>query len=128
MSVSNLDEAIKWFEDMLGFTLRQKVSEYTPMGFKVAFMNNGAGFEIELFQHRDSLPVPPERHVPDVDIKTQGTKHIAFQVDDLDALLEYLKSKNVEVVMGPKAVFGLYVAFIHGPDKILIEFIQLNKV
>ena len=127
MSVSNLENAIKWFEDILGFTLRDKVAEFTPMGFKVAFMSNNDGFEVELFENRETKPVPEERLHPDNDSKTQGTKHIAFEVQDLDALLEYFKSKNIEIVLGPTSVFGLYVAYIYGPDKILIEFIQLNK-
>ena len=127
MSVSNLEDSIKWFEDILGFKFRYKTPEFTPMGFKVAFLDNGGGFEIELFENRETKPVPEERWIPDNDSKTQGTKHIAFEVEDLDALLVYFKSKNIDIVMGPKLVFGLYVAFIHGPDKILIEFIQLNK-
>ena len=127
MSVSNLEEGIKWFEDKFGFTMRYKTPDFTPMGFKLAFMNNGGGFEIELFENRETKPVPEERLHPDSDSKTQGTKHVALEVEDLDAILEELKSKNVEVVLGPIEVFEIYLAYIFGPDKILIELVQTNK-
>ncbi|MDR1246733.1 MAG: VOC family protein [Clostridiales Family XIII bacterium] len=126
ISVSNLENAIAWFEDVLGFTLRDK-SDFVPVGFRVAFLDNGAGFEIELFENRETKPAPEERLHPDTDSKTQGTKHIAFEVDDLDKELAYFKSKGIEPVMGPAMCFGLYVAFIHGPDNVLIEFIQWDR-
>jgi len=126
MSVSNLESAIDWFGDVLGFTLREK-SELTPMGFRVAFLDNGDGFEVELFENQETQPVPEGSLHPDTDSKTQGTKHIAFEVDDLDAELAYFKTKGIEPVMGPAVCFGLYVAFIYGPDKILIEFIEWKR-
>lgn len=126
ISISNLEESIAWFEDVLGFTLREK-SEMTPMGFRVAFLDNGGGFEIELFENKDTKPPSEERFYPDSDSKTQGTKHISFEVDDLDAELAYFKTKGIEPVMGPSHCFGLYVAFIHGPDKVLLEFIEWDR-
>jgi len=126
ISVSNIEDSIAWFEDVLGFTLRDK-TDFTPMGFRVAFLDNGGGFEIELFENKETKPPSEERFLPDSDSKTQGTKHIAFEVEDLDAELAYFKTKGIEPVMGPKRVFGLYVAFIHGPDKVLLEFIQWDR-
>ena len=126
MSVSNLEESIEWFEDILGFTFREK-SDVVPAGFRVAFLDNGDGFEVELFENVETKPVPEERWLPDNDSKTQGTKHLAFEVDDLDKELAYFKTKGIEPVFGPAVCFGLYVAFIHGPDKILIEFIEWKR-
>jgi len=126
ISVSNLEKAIDWFDDILGFKLREK-SEFTPMGFRVAFLDNGGGFEVELFENKETKPVPEERLHPDSDSKTQGTKHVAFEVDDLDAELAWFKSKGIEPVMGPAECFGLYVAFIYGPDNVLIEFIEWKR-
>ena len=126
ISISNMEEAIKWFEDVLGFTLREK-SDFVPMGFRVAFLDNGDGFEIELFENKETKPSLEERWHPDTDSKTQGTKHLAFEVDDLDKELAWFESKGIKPVMGPKRVFGLYVAFIHGPDKVLLEFIEWKR-
>ncbi len=126
ISVGNLEDGIRWFEEILGFTLREK-SDFVPAGFRVAFLDNGGGFEVELFENKETRPAPEERLHPDTDSKTQGTKHIAFEVDDLDAELAYFESKGIEPVMGPANCFGLYVAFIHGPDGVLLEFIQWNR-
>jgi len=126
ISVSNIEDAVAWFEDILGFTLREK-SEFTPMGFRVAFLDNGGGFEVELFENLETKPPSEDRFHPDSDSKTQGTKHIAFEVDDLDKELSYFKTKGIEPVMGPAECFGLYVAFIHGPDKVLLEFIEWKR-
>ena len=126
ISVSNIEESVEWFEDILGFTLREK-SEFTPMGFRVAFLDNGGGFEIELFENKETKPSSEDRWHPDTDSKTQGTKHIAFEVEDLDRELAHFESKGIKPVMGPAECFGLYVAFIHGPDKVLLEFIQLGR-
>ncbi|MCC8121922.1 MAG: VOC family protein [Oscillospiraceae bacterium] len=123
ISVTNLEEAIQWFADILDFQLLSK-SEFTPMGFRAAFLSNGADFEMELFEHQNPIPLPPERRFPNDDLQTCGTKHVAFQVDDLDAVLAEFLGKGVEVVMGPRMAFDMYVAFIHGPDDVLIEFIQ----
>jgi len=97
------------------------------MGFRVAFLDNGGGFEVELFENRETKPPSEDRFHPDSDSKTQGTKHIAFEVDDLDRELAYFKTKGIEPVMGPAECFGLYVAFIHGPDKVLLEFIEWKR-
>ena len=126
ISVSNLENGIEWFEDVLGFRLREKTG-FVPMGFRVAFLENGGGFEVELFENQETKPVPEERLHPDTDSKTQGTKHIAFEVEDLDKELAWFETKGIKPVMGPKKVFGLYVAFIYGPDNILIEFIQWDR-
>jgi hypothetical protein len=38
-------------------------------------------------------------------------------VDDLNEVCAELKEKNVEIVMEQFHAFGLYCAFIYGPDK-----------
>ena len=126
ISVSNLEDAIEWFKDVLGFTLREK-TDFIPLGFRVAFLENGGGFEVELFENKETKPPAEERLHPDTDSKTQGTKHIAFEVEDLDKELAYFATKGIVPVMGPKEAFGLYVAFIHGPDNVLIEFIEWHR-
>ena len=123
ISVSDAETAIKWFEDILSFELLRK-AEAAVSGLKVAFMSNRDGFEIEIFQHKEYIELPPDRLTPSRDNQICGTKHIAFITKDVDELATYFNSKNVEIVMGPMEAFGMYVMFIHGPDNILIEFIQ----
>lgn len=123
ISVHDMDEAVHWFEYVLNFKLLSK-SEMMPMGFKAGFMDNGNGFELEIFEPENAKPLPEERLLPNTDNLVIGNKHLAFQVDDLDEVYAEFKEKNVEIVMEPFHAFDLYCMFVYGPDKILIEFIQ----
>jgi len=122
ISVSDLDSAVEWFDRVLGFKLDRK-EDLSALGFQIAFVRNG-DFSVELFQHEHSQPASPERAIPDEDVRTQGNKHICFLVPDLDAMVLHFEANDVPVVMGPLEVANLYVAFIHGPDDVLIEFAE----
>lgn len=124
LSVGDLDEAVEWFDRVLGFALEREDEFLRSKGIRVAFLTNG-DFCIELFQHEDSLPGPTEGLHPDEDIRTRGTKHICFTVSDMDELLARCRAHGVPLAMEPKTVPGkCVVVFIHGPDGILIEFVQ----
>jgi len=121
MSVSNLNEAVVWFQKNLDFKLLN--SAEISGRFKLAFIGN-ENFEIELFEHVESKAIPAERRLPMEDIKTCGTKHICFGVNDLSSLVERFQSNDVKIVMGPQETMGFFMCFVHGPDDILIEFIE----
>jgi methylmalonyl-CoA/ethylmalonyl-CoA epimerase len=125
ISVSSLAEATEWFERVLGFEFVREV-DMGHLGFRIAFIRHG-DFQIELFEHSESKPAPPERQVPDEDVRTRGTKHICFQVADLPSLVERFKALDVSIAMGPVPAAGLNVVFVHGPDDVLIEFAQVPQ-
>lgn len=80
-------------------------------------------FQLELFQHRRTLPLPPGRRTPNDDIRTQGTKHICFAHEDVPGLLAELRRKGADVVM-EQVVKGKPMGFVRDNNGILIEFIQ----
>ena len=123
ISVRDMDEAIAWYREFLGF--EPVYDAYMPpLKARVAFIRNG-DFELELFQHDSSLPLPPERLLPNDDIRTQGAKHICFYHPDVTAFLTDLKARGVEVVLGPQVMpDGGTMGFIHDPGGTLIEFVQ----
>ena len=125
ISVSSLAEAVGWFERVLGFEFVREV-DMGHLGFKIAFVRSG-DFQIELFEHSRSKPAPPESRVPDEDLRTQGTKHICFQVRDLSQMVEHLRASGVGIAMGPMPAAGLNVVVIHGPDNVLIEFAEVPE-
>lgn len=122
ISVRNLDEAIDWYNKVLGFELVFK-KDFSMLSSNIAFIRL-KDFEIELFEHYDTQPTPAERRVPQEDIKTQGTKHICFNTDDIDALFTDFKSKDVDIVFGPQTMEDTSMGFIRDPSGCLIEFIQ----
>ncbi|MDR1132885.1 MAG: VOC family protein [Synergistaceae bacterium] len=128
MSVRDLDESMKWYEEHLGF--RAVFSMYIPAHHaRIAFMRHG-DFDIELVRHDDTRPIPPERLDPHEDQKTQGTKHIAFLVEDVDSVARRLESEGVEIAAAPKVMENKEagvrekICFARDCNGIAIEFIQ----
>ncbi|MBQ9828084.1 MAG: VOC family protein [Lachnospiraceae bacterium] len=132
ISVNDLDESLKWYKEHLGFELVFRMYLRSHRA-QLAFVRNG-DFEIEMFRHDDTSPVPPERLDPHEDQKIQGTKHIAFLTDDVDELAKQLASEGVEIVTGPKimeckeAGVREKICFIHDCNGICIEFIQRKNM
>ena len=122
ISVPDVSASIAWYADMLGFRLvSDKYFEQLPA--RIAFMEQG-DFSIELFEVEGAAPLPADRRVPNLDIRTHGTKHIAYAVKDLEALMEMLKSKGVDVAMDLFPMEDDWVAFIRDNTGNLIELIQ----
>jgi methylmalonyl-CoA/ethylmalonyl-CoA epimerase len=121
VSVDNLDAAIKWYSEKLGFKL-EKRHKMPNMDAEVAFMRNG-DIRFELFDVANAADLPEGRKVPDEDLKTRGNKHVAFVVEDIVATHEELKSRDVDIVWVKKFEFG-GVMFIRDNTGNLIEFIE----
>jgi methylmalonyl-CoA/ethylmalonyl-CoA epimerase len=122
ISVPDMDASIAWYEQMLGFRLvSDKYFEQLPA--RIAFLELG-GFSIELFEVQDAAPLPDDRRVPNLDIRTHGIKHVAYDVQDLPGLMDNLKAKGVDVAMDTFAMEGDLVAFIRDNTGNLLELIQ----
>ena len=67
--------------------------------------------------------IPDERLLPNTDLQTVGTKHVAFAIDSMDDIRERFQADGVEIVhevsMGEDKVM-----FIHDCNGVLIELIQ----
>jgi methylmalonyl-CoA/ethylmalonyl-CoA epimerase len=95
ISVPDLDESIAFWTDIFGFTLEHRAAIDAIPG-KLAFLENN-GFRIELWEVEGANPVPESRKEPNSDLHTNGTKHIAFQVPDVQAALDELVKKGADV-------------------------------
>ena len=122
ISVPDLEASIVWYRDMLGFSLEQR-GFIEPANAKIAFIKNG-DFSIELFEVAGAEPMPDSRRYPNQDIATHGTKHIAFEVQDIRKLIDTLKQKGVEVAMDIFKMENTLAAFIRDNSGVLIEFIE----
>lgn len=123
ISVPDLEASIIWYHDMLGFSLERRfVIDVVP--FKAAFLRR-RDFRIELFEVVGALPLPEERRYPNEDLRTHGTKHIAFAVQDVRAVFAELKRRGVEVAMDVFVVEGIGPGgFIRDNAGNLIELIE----
>jgi methylmalonyl-CoA/ethylmalonyl-CoA epimerase len=122
VSVPDVEESIAWYQEMLGFTLIS--NKYIPaLKAKVAFLEHG-DFKIELFEVENASLLPEERRIPNCDIKTHGTKHVAYAVADISQVMAYLKSRNVDVALDVFRIEGELVGFVRDNAGNLIELIQ----
>ncbi len=124
ISVADMQGSIEWYEKILGLHLVFR-QDYEELKCEIAFLKMG-DFQIELFRHHNTIPLPPERRDPSRDVQVQGIKHVAYEVKDIAALLVDFREKGVDVVFGPVPMEGMLVGFIRDNTGNLIELIQTN--
>ncbi|MCC7085079.1 MAG: VOC family protein [Pirellulales bacterium] len=135
-TVSNLDQSLSFYRDFLGLEV-MRVSErsnlpsydqilgYVNVKLLVALLRHPAnGFLLELFQYLNPPSVKRELRNHYV-----GSSHVAFEVDNIDALYAKLKSSGyssinppVDIVRdGQRVARGVYAL---DPDGISVEIFQ----
>ena len=56
-----------------------------------------------------------------------GLEHIGLTVDDIDAAVGDLRAKGAEIAVGPMEYSaGTRLAFIRGPEGVMVEIVQRN--
>lgn len=123
ISVGNMEESLAWYKKNLDFEL-VKDDYVPPLGARICFIRNG-DFEIELFRYDEPKPIPEDRLVPNTDLQTIGTKHVAFEVPDMKALKEKFVANGVDIAH-EVIMEGNNVMFVRDNSGVLIEFIQNN--
>lgn len=123
ISVGKMEEALDWYRKNLDFEL-VKDDYVPPLGARICFIRNG-DFEIELFQYDEPKPIPEDRLIPNSDLQTIGTKHVAFEVPDMKALKEKFLANGVDIAH-EVMMEGNNVMFVRDNSGVLIEFIQNN--
>jgi methylmalonyl-CoA/ethylmalonyl-CoA epimerase len=97
LSVPNLEDSIAWYEKILDFILEHQL-EVDAIPAKIAFLKKD-DFRIELFEVQNAMTLPTDRRTPNLDLRTHGTKHLAFAVDDVDATVLELQARGADVAM-----------------------------
>lgn len=121
--VQDLDASVAWYARCLGF---ERLSEYSFPGARVAFIGLG-DLQLELFQTEGAAPMAAEREAPATNLKIGGVNHFAIAVDDIDAAVEELRSKGVEIVSPPALVpngRSDRFAFVRDNERMLIELFE----
>jgi methylmalonyl-CoA/ethylmalonyl-CoA epimerase len=121
ISIPNLDAAIVWYGEMLGFIV-ERCMEVAQIPARIAWLRRD-NFRLELFEVADAAALPDDRRVPNRDLKTHGTKHLAFAVSDVDAVVAELKLRGADIAMHAR-IHGEPMAFIRDNAGTLIELVQ----
>ena len=106
--VHNIDESLKTYCNQLGFRLLERVAIPEQL-VEAAFLDAGNG-TIELIAPTDSTS-GTARYLQN---RGEGTHHICFSVDDIEAALAELREQGVRLIdeTPRQGVHGL-VAFVH---------------
>lgn len=121
LAVKNLDQSVQWYQNMFGF---EKDFSYDKNGMKFVMICKD-DVKLELFQFENMTELPDYSKEVMTDLHVIGTKHIAFQTDNLQEKVEELKQKGVQFVteIDTAAAGGKYI-FLKDCDGILIELYQ----
>lgn len=125
ISVANLEETTNWYSEKLGFSVDYRY-EIAALNAQVAFMTLN-DFRIEIFEVKDSAPLPESSRSLVTDLPIAGLKHVAISVNNIEQAVADLKSRDVDFLgkIGevPNSNGEKYVFFLDN-NGILIELYQ----
>lgn len=136
-----MEQAIAWYSSIFGFEVERRF--HVPgIPADGAFLRRPE-LRIELWCAVGVEPVPEQRKVPDMDLRTAGTKHVGFTVPNLQAQLAELVNRGVDIAAvqrrrgepmrpdpeplapGKPPVFAV---FIRDPAGTLIELLDRDQL
>ena len=138
ITVSNLERSLEFWQNVLGFEFSHRAHQTSEMAseitgvagaeLKLAVVKAPGGHKIELLEYL----APADRKKVDVRPCDVGSVHIAFTVDNLDAVLQKIAAsgwkaagKPQTLKSGPNA--GKRVIYVRDPDGTTIEFMQQEE-
>lgn len=114
---SNYEKSKQFYTKILGLKIIREAYREQRQSYKLDLSLNG-NYIIELF----SFPGPPQRVSRP---EATGLRHLAFEVDDLEPLIEHIKKFNIEVEPIRIDEFtNKRFTFITDPDNLPIEFYE----
>ncbi len=112
-----LDRTVQFYTDVLGFTVKARDRiERSGLGVPInlVYLDLG-GTVVELISYDRAViePAPKNEHL--------GYRMIALEVDDMQKAADYLKTKGVDIVWGPRVRETYSRAEICDPNGYRIE-------
>ena len=114
---SDYEKSKDFYTNILGLEIIKETYRQDRQSYKLDLSLNGE-YVIELF----SFPDPPKRISRP---EATGLRHIAFEVDDLDAVIETLNEENI--IAEPiriDEITGKRFTFIFDPDNLPVELYE----
>lgn len=126
ISVANLDETAKWYNETLGFRIFLSI-DFPELSAKVAYLENDSNVRIELAENGNFISSP--RPEPPGHTALQGVSQISFWVNDIDSIREKIRNASISVAMELITVdeLGVKAFFIRDNEGNLIEFLELIR-
>ncbi len=111
----NLERSIRFYQEVFGFALKEKIRPPSPEVEEIAFLTLGDTM-LELLAMKDSAPPAKVAQI--------GFRTMAIEVDEMDRAIQFLKSKGVQVSWGPVTLGRSKRAEIKDLDGLSIELRQ----
>lgn len=126
IAVKNLDEAIPFYEQVLGLKC-YSIEEVKDQRVRTAFFKVGQT-KIELLESTD-----PEGAIGKfIANRGEGVHHLAYAVENLEDSLQEVAAKGIRLIdqQPRKGAEGLNIAFLHPKSTtgVLTEFCENNKL
>ena len=117
----NPDATARFFETMFGAEAKRDIyppGTLYPGQMRVSLTVGGQRILIAPSHPHD--PMSPAPAFP-----YYGVEHIGFTVDNVDDACEELRARGAEIAVGPLTRSpGLRLAFVRGPEGIMVELVQ----
>ena len=134
ITVSNLERSLAFWRDVLGFELSHRAHQTGELAEEITGVPGAEislavlkapGHKIELLEYR----APKDRKRIDVRPCDVGSAHVAFTVDNLDAVLKAIAASGWRTAGEPQTLSsgpnaGKRVIYVRDPDGTTIEFMQ----
>jgi len=130
--VTDMERSLTFYRDLLGMKVTIDSRHSGPVVDQILALENtdarrvylaGYGGKIELFEFDspEGKPFPDDFRVCDI-----GLTHIAFEVENLEALYDELSAKGIKFHNPPLFVKDRgMVCYLRDPDGVVLEFIEL---
>ncbi len=124
LSVADMDTTIEWYQRVLGGTVRLDYDLEEFPGVRVVFLVIGE-VELELIHMPESSSYPTAPR-PEEIVKVQGWSHLAFRVDDCEAMAELLRQRGADVAWEPRDwdAPSLRTCNLLDPDGNIVELVE----
>ena len=132
--VSDMEEALGFFRDLLGLTVARTLDEGGPYLAALLAIPGVRATTVKLSADAGETMVEllkfhsPEARARDTrEPSSLGLTHVAFTVADLEALYARLTRAGVRFLSRPQRSPDGYVlvAFCYGPDDVLVELVEM---
>jgi methylmalonyl-CoA/ethylmalonyl-CoA epimerase len=122
--VASIEAAIDRYKVALGAVTVSQIFEDPIQRSKVAFLGLPTAGQV-LFELVE--PASPDSPVSRFLEKGGGLHHLCYEVDDLPAQIQWMKSQRALLISSPKpavAFGGRRIAWMRTPDALLIEYLE----
>jgi catechol 2,3-dioxygenase-like lactoylglutathione lyase family enzyme len=96
LSVADLDLSTKWYVEKFGLAVKMEIPKNNGVAGAIL---EGGGLTVELNRRDDAIPLS-QTGVTTAE-RVHGVYKVGFTVDQFDATVANLRSRGVEVVLGP---------------------------